>query len=147
MPKSLGNSSDTSPEWPIIPVVDGPDWVHNGAYFIRNRQRPDRHWHISGYNIVVSETKRSKFYIRRVAFAQDGLKTLIRSDRIQIHPAEKIFDSHLTIGMSQNRLYRTHMPGEWQFGELLGGFKESGSAMERFVVSTAGDDGDDWELC
>lgn len=147
MPKSLGNSSDTSPVWPIIPVVDGPDWVHNRAYFIRTRQRPDRYWHMSGVDIVVSETKRSKFHIRRVAFAKDGLKSLIRSDRIQIHPLEKYFDSLLPIGMSQNRLTRTRTPGDWQFGKLLGGFKESGSAGERFVESTVGDDGDDWELC
>lgn len=147
MPKILGSSSDISPEWPIIPVVDGPDWVHNGVYFIRTRQRPDRYWYLGPDKIIVSETQRSKFRISRVTFALDHSEILIRSDAIQIQPLEiNLYNRNHINKDPQNKLVLTRTPGEWQFGDLLGRFKESPNG-NRWLLWTDGEDGDDWELC
>lgn len=145
MPKSLGVSTDYTVSWPVIPVVDGPDWVNNRTYFIRSIRRPDNYWHFDGSYVNVSNTEGSKFYIRGVAFPKDESRILVRSDRIHIRPVGLRLGHFLDADVGGNKLLQASVKcGEWKFGELLGGFKVIDS---RLVKWTDENDGDDWELC
>lgn len=147
MTKYLGDGNDRTLEWPIIPVTDGPDWVHNGIYCIRNKRRPNRYWTCDGGFVNVSDTKQDKFQIRGVGFTATEFKVLIRSDRVQISPVAAYGGKMLHIGMKDELLIASATPGGWTFGELLGGFKESGADSLRQVKWATDNDGDDWELC
>lgn len=69
IPKRLGPSTDRIVEWPIIPVVDGPGWLHNGSYCIRSKRRPDRYWSCHSDFVFASDWKTDKFQIQRIGFA------------------------------------------------------------------------------
>lgn len=139
-------------EWPIIPLVHGPDWVHNGAYFIRNKRRPEQYWHhMEGY-IHVSNTQMTKFRVRGVDFAGSERKVLIRSDRVEISLLEDDIGAvYIEKEPGSNRLSVCGSGREWKFSELLGGFRGKwglrGNMGHEFVTWTKGDDGDEWELC
>lgn len=136
--------------WPILPTLDGPDWVNNGAYFIRSKRQPNLYWHQAGDYIHVSGTQMTKFRVRAVDFGVDDEKgkVLVGSDRVVISP----------IGTA-TPLFMGKMPGfknvwvsqdeqEWRFDSLRGGFKIAwglpGSAALQW---TNIDDGDDFVLC
>lgn len=147
MSKYLGDANDRTLEWPIIPVTNGPDWVHNGIYCIRNKRRPDRYWTCDGEYVNVSDTRQDKFQIRGVGFTATESRVLIRSDRVQISPVSVYGGRRFHIGMKDEWLIASYTPGGWTFGELLGGFKEVGPTSLGKVKWATDNDGDDWELC
>lgn len=147
MPKALGSTTDYTPEWPIIPIVDGPEWVHNGSYYIRNKRRPGRYWTFNGFRVGVSETEMDKFKIVSVGNGNVGSEILIRSDIIQIYPLNHDgVAGHLGMDGEQS-LVVSDTPGEWRFGDLLGGFRDLSFGKHGLVKWTADKEGDDWELC
>ncbi|KAL0639069.1 hypothetical protein Q9L58_001951 [Maublancomyces gigas] len=136
--------------WPILPTLDGPDWVNNGAYFIRSKQRPNLYWHHGGDNIHVSETQMTKFRVRAVDFGVDDEKgkVLIGSDRVVISPIRT--GTPLFIGkmLGCKSVCVSENEQEWRFDSLRGRFKIAwglpGSAVLQW---TNIDDGDDFVLC
>lgn len=145
MPKILTYANDHTRSWPIIPIVPGPDWVHNGVYFIRDKRLPNRYWNFVMGRVYVSSTNMSRFKIIAVAFAEEESKVLIRSDLVRIHPLIAGAGNFLDVGEDGDMVLRASLEaGKWTFGELLGGFKEGGTGA---IELTWSDDGDDWELC
>lgn len=136
--------------WPILPTLDGPDWVNNGTYFIRCTRQQNLFWHHAGDYVHVSGTQKTKFRVRAVDFGIDDEKgrVLIGSDRVVISPVE-----------SSDLLFVGKMPGyknvwvsqekqEWRFDSLLGGFKISWGIRGNAALQwTDIDDGDDFVLC
>lgn len=136
----------------IIPAVDGPDWIHNGNFFIRNKRQPNLYWYNSEGSIQVSDKQKTKFRIRATKFKKDDQVVLIRSDTVEIlmfdnscHP------SYLNRGVGCKNLHLSLESREWKFGDFLGGFgttwEKKGNTMQELVTWTDDEDGDNWELC
>lgn len=138
-------------EIPIIPASEGPDWVHGGAYYIRNKRRPGQYWyHVNG-DIHISNTEMSKFRIHGVGFPEKERKVLIRSDRIVICPVENI-SAIGSVGREpgSNRLVVSETQSIWGFGDFVDGFKGSWGwkgGSQQFVTWAGDGCGDEWELC
>lgn len=138
----------------VIPIVIGPDWVHNGSYFIRNKRQPDLYWYHLDGNIHVSRRQKTKFRISGARFEKDDRTILIRSDLVEICPLEKnvLRLQYINGTTNHDKLSVSGSPGGWRFGDFLGGFgtiwEGQGEMAQEFVTWTSnGKDGDEWELC
>lgn len=138
-------------DWPIIPVHEGPDWVNNGTYFIRNRRQPEQYWYYSAGYLLVSTTEKTKFRVRGKAFAKEDPKVLIDSDLVNVSLAgcakPKVYFSKQT---GTNKLTMSTDGNDWRFGDFRTGFgsvNHCDGMMERVITWADDDDGDEWELC
>lgn len=154
MIKTLGSDNNRTLEWPIIPVVDGPDWLHNGTYCIRSKRRPDRYWSCDSSLVFITDSRSYRFRICRVNFTIGDSDVLVRSDRIHIIPLHYSNGETMYVGtvdekssaVGDTRLIVRAKPVDWAFGELLGGFRESPPGLVPNIKWTGSNDGDDWEL-
>lgn len=147
-------------DWSVAPTVEGPDWVHNGTYFIRNKRQPNLYWYHFNGEINVSERQKTKFRVVRTAFETDKQTVIIGSDTVEIFPIEsgnaKSTIQYVSIGNNgSNKLLVSGVPKPWTFSDLRNRFgtiweqKGDSSSIQELVTwsNPENDDGDHWELC
>lgn len=148
----LSNGESLSPHYPpIIPPLDGPDWVNNGTYFIRNKRQPKLYWYHVGSYIRVSDTRKTKFRIRDVDLDGDDESVLVRSDVVEISLLDNGTNEMFLVKSKSGRLMISLDPRQWGFHRFLDGFgtmwKNEGDVEFEYVIATDADEADEWELC
>ncbi|KAL2195535.1 hypothetical protein P885DRAFT_78977 [Corynascus similis CBS 632.67] len=74
----------------IPDMVNGPDWLDGGYFYVRNRHQPSLYWWVHGQHVHASEKRRTKFRIQlceKVPDINENLKSpvvLIRKDRVHV---------------------------------------------------------------
>lgn len=140
-------------DWPVIPIVEGPDWVSGKTYFIRNKRQPELYWYYSGGYIEVSRIQKSKFRIDEEG-AIGGVEggepiALIGSDIVEVSMAGQTGKRSLYLGTEpgSNRLV-VGDGGLWSFSSFMDGrFGSVVQGDQEFVTWEEDGNGDEWEFC
>jgi hypothetical protein len=142
--------------WPIIPLVEGPDWVTGNTFFIRNKRQPTSYWSTAKNRIVpkapypdliVSSSTRYKFRICMVD-NKDEHTVLNRSDRITVSLLDREWvQTKLYVALAENNmLVLSTVKMEWKFGDFFSRFGTYYTNNQEYLLASEGF-GDEWELC
>lgn len=152
-------------DWPIAPIVEGPDWVNGGSYFIRNKRQPNLYWYHFNGEIHVSERQKTKFRVIAVGkpeLAKDAV--LIGSDEVEIHPIETGSPNSMILYVStggeniSNKLLVSGAQKSWKLNKLRDSFgttweqKGGSESIQELVTwcdpsNLENSNADHWELC
>ncbi|KAL7276573.1 hypothetical protein RUND412_000415 [Rhizina undulata] len=141
-------------DWPVIPAVSGPDYVHNGTFFIRNKRQPNLYWYSFEGSIRVSDRQKTKFRIGSSTIEQSLQKIMIRDEEVEIRTLDNRSNpSYVTRGSNGSSVLQvcSDTSERWPFRNFQGRFgttwEDRGHGVQEFVRYTEGEDGDEWELC
>ncbi|KAE8448338.1 hypothetical protein EG329_009582 [Mollisiaceae sp. DMI_Dod_QoI] len=130
----------------IIPTQATTEWVNGGAYFIKSTNLQTEFWHSNGGLITISNTDRTKFVVRAVAFTSDDRQVLIRTDKITIELAADASTAnpiYVTLPSGTSRLGFSSEPYQWTFNDFFASLgierhTNSNNVWERVVDHSPG---------
>lgn len=160
---------------PIPNLVNGPDWLDGGYFYIRNRRQPSLYWWVHGMHVHASEKRRTKFRIQLCepvhGINNQSPVVLVRKDKVQVEvvpetaTSTSVMDSRKYLRIPDDSSPNTtscvmlsSAPYPWTFENLVCkqiGVRwrnetpqdSDGVGEDLLLVPTGEPGADEWELC